>query len=184
MAKYCEKCGEMLADNDVFCNRCGQQVAVNMIMQPQTVTYYVPTFGADYAGRDEALSWFTYRGRLNRQRYILRSLMLTFLCIVFGIILFGGIALIMGEGEMKGHLGSSGTGVIIIMVLLGIIIELALTVLNYFLIIKRGHDINLSGWVSVLIHMVSGGLFAIILYFIKGNVGPNPYGDDPLTYQN
>jgi len=68
------------------------------------------------------------------------------------------------------------------MVLLGIIIELALTVLNYFLIIKRGHDINLAGWVSVLIQMASGGLFAIILYFIKGNVGPNPYGDDPLTY--
>lgn len=187
MAKYCEKCGEMLDDDAVFCTSCGQRTAVNMVMppqQPQPIMYYEPTSGADYATREEALSWFSYRGRLNRQRYILRSLMLTAVCIVLGLILFGGIAAIIGAAEMKGQSSSAGMGAIIIMVLVGILLELALVVMNYFLIIKRGHDVNLSGWVSVLVQIASGGFFSIILYFIKGNVGPNPYGDDPLTYQN
>jgi uncharacterized membrane protein YhaH (DUF805 family) len=48
--------------------------------------------------------------------------------------------------------------------------------------VKRWHDMNLTGWM-VLINAIPivGPLFSLISFgFIKGNVGSNNYGSDPL----
>jgi len=182
VAKYCEQCGERLEDDAVFCTGCGQRVAINMPIQAPTYTYYNQPVGADYASQDESLGWFNYRGRLNRQRYIFRSLILSIFLIVMSIMLVGGIAFLISAAEQNRGSGGAGMGLIIILLVVAGIIELMLIVESYFLLIKRGHDINLSGWVSVLIQFASGGVFSIVLYFIKGNMGPNQYGEDPLNY--
>ena len=49
------------------------------------------------------------------------------------------------------------------------------------IVIKRLHDINLSGWfVFLRIIPIVGDILSFILVFIKGNVGRNKYGEDPL----
>ncbi|MCB7481616.1 DUF805 domain-containing protein [Christiangramia sediminis] len=60
------------------------------------------------------------------------------------------------------------------------IVMIICSVLIFIQFIKRLHDINLSGWYS-LINLIPyvGGFFGLIVLFIDGSKGPNKYGTDP-----
>ena len=51
-----------------------------------------------------------------------------------------------------------------------------------FLMIRRLHDLNFSGWWIIFPIVFPFGYFIFILYLIlaKGTNGPNKYGENPL----
>ena len=54
---------------------------------------------------------------------------------------------------------------------------------NIALMIRRLHDLDKSGWFTVLaIIPVVGLIFSVYLFCAKGTDGWNRYGKDPLTY--
>ena len=67
--------------------------------------------------------------------------------------------------------------VLLCVIFIGFLIG-ALSVLQ---IIKRLHDVNLSGWLWILCYFPPVSAFAIIYLLAKeGTPGPNVYGPDPL----
>lgn len=108
---------------------------------------------------------FSFKGRLNRQAYILRVLPLSIAsrcCVVL----------------LESKTIQLPLSVPTILFLGG----LAAIVLIVFCLIKRLHDLNRSGWWALLVAVpflnALGGLY---LAFKKGTPGPNRFGEDPLS---
>ena len=97
---------------------------------------------------------FTTEGRLNRWAYFMNGLKL------FGLMILGAI--------------TSGF-------LIGIPILIAAVVGNWMITIRRLHDLDKSGWWSLVsfIPYVNIALGIYVLFF-KGTTGPNRFGPDPL----
>lgn len=119
---------------------------------------------------------FSFQGRINRARFWLVHVgMWVVMAVAFGVLL-GGAAL---SGDPEAAMRSAGTvpGLILALVYLVMVwIGLAAGV-------KRWHDRNKSGW-WILIGLVPviGGLWYLIeCGFLRGTVGPNNYGADPLA---
>ena len=75
------------------------------------------------------------------------------------------------------------TRIQVIMVLCALPVMLPLIVLSYFMTIKRGHDLNIQGWIVVIICLLGGaGILTIYFFIAKGNEGSNQYGDNPLKW--
>lgn len=134
---------------------------------------------------------FSFAGRLNRKPY-----WLTTLAIVAAMIVVVGIG---GGAILSGNM--SGLGLVAVLLL---IIYLPLLWIGIALGSKRLHDRNKSAWWLVLFWLVPGllqgigeqlGTIGIVLSliglgisiwglveigFLRGTVGPNQYGPDPL----
>ena len=125
--------------------------------------------GTVYANITESLKWTTYTGRLNRQRYFLRGLGISFGAFMISFI-FAFVAAILGAAE------DTAAAV-------GYLFALPLIVLSYFNSMKRAHDLDKTGWI-VLVSFIPfvNIIFGLYLLFTKGTDGPNKYGDDPLMY--
>lgn len=139
--------------------------------QPTAPAPSVSAFGNEPYIPDESITdkFFRYDNRLNRKRYLLRSLALMGIYIV-GAVIAGILSAIIDE---------------IFGTLLLALIALAITVPSCMLLIRRLHDLDRPGW------WVIGGFipllnFALSIYviFIPGTPGPNQYGPDPLTVTN
>jgi curved DNA-binding protein CbpA len=105
-------------------------------------------------------SFFSIKGRLRRSTYIGRALLL-------------GIP--VGITTMAIQESYDETTIF-----LSAILMLFCSVLIFIQFIKRLHDINLSGWFS-LINFIPyvGALFGLVILFIDGKKGENQYGIDP-----
>ncbi|MCR5177136.1 MAG: DUF805 domain-containing protein [Anaerovibrio sp.] len=213
MGKFCSNCGEQVDDHITFCPNCGQKLDNDMpaeqeyqsnpavppiqsstAPQMNSQNNYQP-YGqqpnnyppynnqgnayqgnnfqdpnAVYTGLAEAFKWTTYHGRLNRQRYFLRGL-----AIGFGSGLISGFLVVF-----LSLIGFSEDAAVVF----GYLISLPLIVLSFFNSIKRAHDLDKSGWLTLLFFIPFVNI-AIALYFLfaKGTYGPNKYGDDPLGMQ-
>lgn len=153
--------------------------------------YQQPLYGGYHANPMpdnivQAFKWTTYTGRLNRQRYFLRGLVLM---VPAGILFFIGwcIGYAIDESESTAMLVAT-------------LCCLPVTVLSLFNAIKRAHDLDkpawlalasvIPGWLDVImpnpIIQALGGVVAFVvgiyLLFFKGTDGPNQYGDDPLMF--
>lgn len=65
---------------------------------------------------------------------------------------------------------------------LGMVASLFFFLANLSVSVRRLHDLNKSGWwVLIGIIPVLGTLILWAWFTIQGTVGPNEYGDDPLT---
>lgn len=107
--------------------------------------------------------FFTFQGRTPRLRY-------------FGQILLCGIPYGIGNAIINSQAQSySPDRGLILFGLLGFVISI---VLYLFPIVRRGHDLDYSTGLSILIGMIP--LVSLILLFSKGTEGPNKYGPDPL----
>jgi len=105
-------------------------------------------------------SFFSAEGRLRRGDYLGRAFLLA---------IPAGIAVVISDTS-----NDDST------IFISGIIMLVVGVLSIIQFIKRLHDINLSGWLSLAtIIPILGALFGFIVLFIDGNKGPNKYGDDP-----
>lgn len=59
------------------------------------------------------------------------------------------------------------------------ILYLVCTVSSITLIIRRCHDLDKSGWFSLLLGIpVINIFFGCYLTFVRGTIGPNKYGED------
>lgn len=120
-------------------------------------------------------NFFRWNGRLNRKRFIMRLLALTGVGIVL-YILMGVLLVVYADGTMR---PSEET----IMGIYGLctLLSIPITVASYMLMIRRLHDVGLSGYFILLafIPFVSLGL---LLYLLckHGMEGDNAYGADPL----
>jgi uncharacterized protein len=98
-------------------------------------------------------SFFSFGGRLNRAKYFWT---------MFAIGLVLNIMIVIWP---------SSTNTIIILSPVAV----------FFPVIKRLHDINKSGGFAFLMFVPPLNLIlGIVLLFMKGTIGPNQYGDDPL----
>jgi uncharacterized membrane protein YhaH (DUF805 family) len=138
---------------------------------------------------------FSFSGRLNRKPYWLTTLCIVLVLLVVMVLAFamGGAGLATGD--------FSGLGVLLIIVVLAYI---PLLWIGLAISAKRLHDRNKSAWWLVLFYLVPAilqgvgeqiGTAGIILTlagfgisiwalveigFLRGTVGPNQYGPDPL----
>jgi uncharacterized membrane protein YhaH (DUF805 family) len=139
---------------------------------------------------------FSYQGRINRAKYWLALVIYAVIFIVLvalGFIMLGNG--IDAEGLVAGLI-SKGIGFFLI----ALIVMIVMTVSGVFVGIKRLHDRDKSAWwmlVFYLLPAVLGGLadvswifniagFAVSIWglvelgFLRGTIGPNRYGPDPL----
>ena len=104
--------------------------------------------------------------------------------IAYALLTFG-IALLAGYGLIDPYYYYSESAYIADVVFFAVLIWLVLLIpniiLNFLLAIRRLHDLNMTGWWSLLIlsTWLSPLLYGACL--VKGNVGPNRFGPDPYT---
>lgn len=192
---FCPTCGTKSADGAKFCPGCGgalgngnvgvqavpmQQANHAAPQQPvgqyrgapqQVYTQGAPAQYPPQAARPEngiKEMFFSFEGRLNRQRYLLRVLALG---LVDSIITFVLESLMMGAFLA----GSSGTGIVI--GLLWLLIFVFFMIIGISLGVRRCHDLDKSGWYLLAGILIIPGLYLI---FAKGTEGQNQYGPDPL----
>jgi uncharacterized membrane protein YhaH (DUF805 family) len=61
------------------------------------------------------------------------------------------------------------------------VVALVVVVLFFALAVRRLHDLDISGWVALVILIpVVGSICALLLCFAKGTQGENRFGPDPL----
>ena len=129
-------------------------------------------------------NFFQWKGRLNRKRYLKRMLALwipgSILCLA---VLISVTAIVLGRHMQVPHL--SMHYLILLRNTLTGIMPLALLpflISSYTLMIRRLHDLDLSGYFSLMnfVPLVNLGLM-IYLFFAEGTRGANIYGSDPLT---
>lgn len=112
--------------------------------------------------------FFSYHGRLNRKRYILRVLLVS---VLMGLI----------NGVMGAMVESDSTALHVLSLLL-LFVVLAGGVSSIMLAIRRWHDLGKSGWYTLLALIPLVNFFVTIYLWVKkGTEGPNAYGDDPLA---
>jgi uncharacterized membrane protein YhaH (DUF805 family) len=147
---------------------------------------------------------FSFNGRLNRKPYWLTTLAMIAIFLLAAIvvaIVAGGAAALSGSSSPD--LAGVGLGIILVLV----IIYIPLLWIGLALGAKRLHDRNKTGWWLLLFWILPGILqgvgeqigtaglvlsiaaFAISIWglveigFLRGTVGPNQYGPDPLEGQ-
>lgn len=208
-AKFCPKCGKPLELNAKFCGDCGEQIieniaianapvnnskttatiqktpdiappkALNTNLKPslevkekstlvtqtpkttdsiESISHFAKETNYNNLKEDVKGKIFTSNGRLNRLPYLIYSV------IIFVALMIAG--------------GLSATGILAI---IGVPIMIACIVAEIMINIRRWHDLNKTGWLTLL-NLIPYVNFAVGLYllFAKGTTGPNQYGPDPL----
>lgn len=107
--------------------------------------------------------FFGFSGRASRAAYALAGLLL-YMARVFPIY---RIVQAGGDESVEAYWG----GMFLLVIGVTLISHIALSV-------KRLHDMNQSGWWSLLM-LVGDFLFYLVLCFIPGTNGPNRYGSRP-----
>jgi uncharacterized membrane protein YhaH (DUF805 family) len=125
--------------------------------------------------------WYSFEGRSSRQEYWLPILFGHMLPMIICLPLSIPGALLAIMGAEMGSAGLEYVGVGLLAVVLAGATGLTLWAISAA-IVKRLHDLNLSGWVA-LIYLPLGPFYPFLLILqgcIKGTNGPNRYGDDPV----
>lgn len=109
---------------------------------------------------EEPETFFSFDGRLRRGSYFFRAILLAAPAAI-------AYSIIDITDDNQAFLLSS-----IVLIIAGFLI--------WVQFVKRLHDINLSGWWSIInLIPIVGGLFSLVIIFIEGSHGENQYGPDP-----
>jgi len=107
------------------------------------------------------IKFFSPASRINRLRYWAHSMLFTFAML--------GVFLAIG---LVASLVSSVVGIV-----LAAIAYIAMIVFSFILMIQRLHDLNKTGWLSLLCLIPFANIYLlVILIFFKGTEGRNNYG--------
>ena len=125
-------------------------------------------------------SLFSFDGRLNRAKFwliLIATDIAVFVLLAILVAVTGG-SMTMGE---DGSMPTMGGGVIGNLVAL--VIFVAAVWIGFAVGVKRYHDRGKSGWwVLIVLVPVIGGLWYLIeCGFLRGTIGPNAYGPDPVA---
>jgi len=157
MDQYCTQCGTKNTDDAAFCSECGQALQdKEKSVHAKTGNANEAAYKTDSYEQTPELNWiwalFSFKGRMNRQRFWLYNLLVALLSFASIMIL----AFTMNDSVTS--------------------LWLIFACWTYFAIsIKRWHDVDKSGWFSIF------GLFpfvSLVLGFIEGSNGANQYGAD------
>lgn len=107
------------------------------------------------------VKFFSPSARINRLRYWAHSMLFTFA--MFGVLFVIGLL---------GFYVSTTVAIV-----LGVIAYIAMLVFSFILMIQRLHDLNKTGWMSLLAIIPLANIYLLILLiFFKGTEGRNNYG--------
>lgn len=107
------------------------------------------------------IKFFSPSSRINRLRYWAHSMLFTFAAL--------GVFIVIG---LIAALVSTTLGIV-----LGVIAYIAILAFSFILIIQRLHDLNKTGWLSLLALVPLANLYLLVLViFFKGTEGRNNYG--------
>ena len=124
--------------------------------------------------------FFSFQGRSNRARWWIGLIVLSVIGSILGGIFVGGaMASIYGiDPQNTAAIMAAMTGVFVPASIIGLVMLWP----SLALYTKRWHDRGKSGWWTLIILIpIIGGIWALIeLGFLRGTVGPNNYGPDPL----
>jgi uncharacterized membrane protein YhaH (DUF805 family) len=111
---------------------------------------------------------YTREGRLGRLRYLAYSFGLSFI-----IQLISGIAIALSTA-IPGEIGGALTMIFMI------VAYIMLIVTSFFIMIKRLHDVNRSGWLLLLLLVpLINIILGLYMLFAPGTDGPNNFGPPP-----
>jgi uncharacterized membrane protein YhaH (DUF805 family)/Tfp pilus assembly protein PilE len=116
--------------------------------------------GTDAAEEYGEIRIFSPRGRLGRLRYVGYS---TGLSLLIGFVLAIALA-------------ASAAADPTLAIVVGVAGYLAILIIQILLTIQRAHDMNTTGWLSLIIFVP---LAALIFWFVPGTRGENQYGKPP-----
>lgn len=119
---------------------------------------------------------FSFQGRANRAKWWLVALGILVVEVILFAAIFGGAAMSGDPERMAAAMGPIASVVLFIFFVVAFWISIAVAV-------KRYQDRNKSGWWVLIVFVpVIGGLWYLIeCGFLRGTVGPNNYGPDPLA---
>jgi len=119
---------------------------------------------------------FGFQGRANRAKFWLVALGIFVVEVILFAVIFGGAAMSGDPEQIAASIGMFA-GIVIL------VFAIAATWISIAVAVKRYHDRNKSGWwVLIILVPVIGGLWYLIeCGFLRGTVGPNNYGPDPLA---
>ncbi len=104
-----------------------------------------------------------FQGRLMRWQSFSHQFMLSILFCILVAVLFGASYVTDMDAIMW----------------LAFLLYIPFVVLSFSITVRRIHDLNWSGWLFLLMFVpFIGGVFALVVLFMKGTVGPNKYGPD------
>lgn len=110
---------------------------------------------------------FAYSGRIGRLRYLAYSG-------IFVMVLYLVMAFVAGIAAALGDAGGALAGFAIMLLMLAVIPVV------FMFIIQRLHDMNASGWLSLLMLVpFVGTVFSLVLLFAPGTQGENRFGLQP-----
>lgn len=143
-------------------------------------TAFEPSGFAGDAQGDRNLSWllFSFEGRIGRGEFWRGTLIVSSLFVALGIS-FAIVALQFSR-SIEEFL-TSGAGIALFIAVL--ILFLPAAWIGFALNVKRWHDRNKSGvWMLIQLVPYIGGIWAFIeTGCLRGTVGPNRFGPDPLA---
>lgn len=114
---------------------------------------------------NETTSIWSFEGRIPRSE---------FWAIWFSIMVFSLVIGIVVELLIRYH--DEGVGILIDVAFLSIAVWIGLAMQ-----VKRWHDLDRSGWMVLLnLTLIAIPVILIFLGFVRGTVGPNRFGADPL----
>ena len=119
---------------------------------------------------------FGFQGRANRAKFWLVALAIFVVEAILFAVLGSNVAMSDDPQEALARMGPVTS---IVLLLFGILV----TWISIAVGIKRFHDRNKTGvWILIIFVPVIGGLWYLIeCGFLRGTVGPNDYGSDPLS---
>lgn len=132
---------------------------------------------------DKLQFFFAYKGRLNRQRYIIFVIGST----ILSYLLYGITLMMTGNYDEMFTLSFTTAHAASVSLMPIDYFTMAIgaiqTVAGVTMAIRRLHDMNRTGWwmLAVFIPLIGGFALMIFLLFVKGTEGDNKYGRDPLT---
>jgi len=122
----------------------------------------------------------SFQGRINRKPFWLALIALT----VISMVAFGVVSAIFGTFTPTGDAGSYSMNFSPIGWVFMAVLYIALLWAGLAIGVKRLHDRNRSGWFYLLMLVPILNIWMFVeIYFLRGTVGTNRYGDDPLAGQ-
>ena len=124
------------------------------------------------------LKWvyFSSNGRIARLSYFLYGLILGVVGAVFAIAFK-----FMEEHSSSANAGSPADVLLMVFALVYIVLLIVIVYCSIVMMIKRLHDLDMSGWFTLLSMIpIVGLIFYIYLLFAKGTPGPNRFGTPPV----
>ena len=170
MSRFCVNCGNDLKEGAKFCSKCGARqddIFKNKVEEPQnlkeTFDYLFNQGGSLKTVLTKEFiikQFFSYEHRINRQDYFFKGIVLCIISYIYSIFIFD-----YRTNDFLKFIYS--------------ILYLVCTVSSITLIIRRCHDLDKSGWFSLLLGIpVINIFFGCYLTFVRGTIGPNKYGED------